>query len=249
MTWTTLKPLVFGLVVVGGAVGCVTKGIPKADQTRGRGSHASVANDGFSITVVSSPSPDHVASNPGDSSLLVAPPPHGGCLGTEAFVARRRPFSDIHYPTTRAPVIDSAVFPYRSLVTIECSVDILCTGWLISADVAVTAGHCVNTGGRPESRMPGQWPSDVSRLRVGYQVTKKGPMHYCGARRLYSTTGWVNDGDERYDYAAIKLDCEVGKQLGWLGFGWTASPLLGATRIAGDFLADPDPRDKPCHKA
>jgi glutamyl endopeptidase len=32
--------------------------------------------------------------------------------------------------------------------------------------------------------------------------------------------GWTNKAKETHDYGAIKLDCDVGNTVGWLGFLW-----------------------------
>jgi glutamyl endopeptidase len=61
----------------------------------------------------------------------------------------------------------------------------------------------------------------------------KTPFPLCGAKRLYSTDGWISKGDEAYDYGAIKLDCKLGDLVGWLGAGDQPSPAGKRGQIVG----------------
>jgi glutamyl endopeptidase len=50
-----------------------------------------------------------------------------------------------------------------------------------------------------------------------------------------SVGGWINDGDQNYDYGAIILPTDLGNRVGWFGFGaYSDQDLLATTgSIAG----------------
>jgi glutamyl endopeptidase len=136
-------------------------------------------------------------------------------------------------PDTRKQVTNTKKYPYRAvvLITFENS---RCTGWLISKDTVATAGHCVHQGNG------GRWyDRSTYRLYAGRDGNKS-PYGSCRAKRLYSNAGWTNDGLSTHDYGAIKLDCSIGKTVGWFGFFWQSGSLNGLpTTIPGY------PGDKP----
>lgn len=94
-----------------------------------------------------------------------------------------------------------------------------CTGWLINQNTVATAGHCVHQGNGGSFRtnvvfFPG---------RDGPSV----PFGSCTARTLFTVVGWATNGDEQFDYGAVKLNCTVGNTTGWFGFFWQAASLVG----------------------
>jgi glutamyl endopeptidase len=58
---------------------------------------------------------------------------------------------------------------------------------------------------------------------------------------FWSVTGWTNNGDENFDYAAIIIPTNLGNTTGWFGFGvYSDASLVSAVgNIAGY------PGDKP----
>jgi len=178
--------------------------------------HLSRTEPPIAVQIAPSPMPESVMSNPGS-----APPPS---------IATPR---DVVGSDDRRLVSQPTVFPNRALVIVRTTGLATCTGWLMAADVVATAGHCVNTGKGFWAPLKGPYP-----LQVSYPVA--GGMKWCNAKRLYSTQGWVEHGDERYDYGAVKLACDIGKQLGWWGFGWTNETYVGRMlSLTGYVSSDP----------
>jgi glutamyl endopeptidase len=101
-------------------------------------------------------------------------------------------------------LVDPNAFPFRAVVSIIAD-GLPCSGWLYGVDVVATAGHCVYKGGR--------FFTTVTVRPAGSRGIG------CNARALFTTVGWTLS-DERYDYGAIKLACELGVATGWLGYGW-----------------------------
>jgi glutamyl endopeptidase len=113
-------------------------------------------------------------------------------------------------------VVDPSVFPFRAVVRILAD-GTSCSGWLYGEDVVATAGHCIHKRGR--------WAQSVTVQTGGL------PAKVCRARTLFTTVGWTQ-GDERYDYGAIKLDCIMGTTTGWLGYGWGHDLRVNNTRVS-----------------
>lgn len=109
-----------------------------------------------------------------------------------------------------------------------------CTGWLINANTVATAGHCVGPGSGGQF-----YPVSSYRIFPGRNGTAS-PYGSCTAKRLYSVTGWVNQGKDDFDYGAIKLNCNVGNTTGWYGYFWQSASLLGLPTIINGY-----PGDKP----
>ena len=111
--------------------------------------------------------------------------------------------------------------------------DFLCSGFMISADTVATAGHCVAPG--DGSGFYGRTPTGSSRpRRPPIAITA-----YAAARRLYSVSGWLNDGRDDFDYGAIKLNARVGDTTGWYGFTRSMAVSTTPVRVQGY------PGDKP----
>lgn len=94
-----------------------------------------------------------------------------------------------------------------------------CTAWLINPNTVATAGHCVHQGNG------GSFSTNV----VFYpgRDGASSPFGSCTARTLFTVVGWATNGDEQFDYGAVKLNCTVGNTTGWFGFFWQAASLVG----------------------
>ena len=101
-------------------------------------------------------------------------------------------------------------FPYRALVLVLSPAFGPSTGFLYGPDMVATAGHCVNTGEGVWIPIDGKYP-----LRVGFRTRIDEPYRWCNPTRLYAAHEWAHGGDERFDYGAIRLDREIGRELGW----------------------------------
>ncbi|MEN3308530.1 MAG: hypothetical protein V7603_4732 [Micromonosporaceae bacterium] len=107
-----------------------------------------------------------------------------------------------------------------------------CTGFMLSRDVLVTAGHCVYEGG---------WVTSY-RVVPGKNGGSE-PFGSCsgGIADVWTTSNWITTGSPDYDYGLVKLTCDIGYTVGW--FGWwynTAETLTGQY-----FYVEGYPGDKP----
>ena len=108
-----------------------------------------------------------------------------------------------------------------------------CTGWMVSRDTLVTAGHCVHTGGAN-----GTWYTGLT-FKAGSNGGTA-PYGTCTAARTFAYHGWVADGNWDYDGAMIKLSCSVGSRVGWYGMWWQTASLDGQQSLVRGY-----PGDKP----
>ena len=138
----------------------------------------------------------------------------------------------------RTQVTGTTTYPARAVGLITRNGSQWCTGWLISKDTLLTAGHCVNSGGNGSTN--GTWYSGL-RFFPGRSGSYS-PYGSCVPRSggLTSFVGWVRDGNEQHDAGIIKLSCSIGNTVGWFGQWWQSASLNGNfTRIQGY------PGDKP----
>ncbi|MGH1483780.1 MAG: trypsin-like serine peptidase [Geminicoccales bacterium] len=153
---------------------------------------------------------------------LLSLPPTTAEVGIESIIP----------PDQRVRVHTTTVYPYRAIALITFTGG-RCTGWLYGKDVVATAGHCIHSGGSG-----GSWKTNV-RVYPGRNGPSS-PYGSCSAKSLHSVIGWTRDRNERYDYGAIKLNCNIGNTTGWFGLWWQGASLNGtSTEISGY------PGDKP----
>ena len=126
----------------------------------------------------------------------------------------------------------TVTYPARAKVLITFSAG-RCSGTMIGPNTVATAGHCVHSGGSN-----GNWyPTASYRIYPGRDGAAS-PYGVCTARNIHSVVGWTVNGDEEYDYGAMKLNCTVGNTVGWFGFAATGPTNLPT--IIGGY-----PGDKP----
>jgi len=136
-------------------------------------------------------------------------------------------------PDNRFQVTATTSYPFSATVLILRNGALHCTGWMISKDTMLTAGHCVHTGGSG-----GSWYSGLT-FRPGSNGGTA-PFGTLTSRGTWALNGWLNSGSSDYDAAIIKLSSPVGSSTGWFGMWWqTASLDSTFTRVSGY------PGDKP----
>ncbi|GIJ43133.1 extracellular metalloprotease [Virgisporangium aliadipatigenens] len=143
-------------------------------------------------------------------------------LGTESIIGT----------DDRIRITPATSFPASAVVQITRNGNAHCTGWLYGPDIVATAGHCVNEGAG------GAWYTGlvVWPGRDGSST----PYGSCTVRQSWSVNGWIVDGNEEYDYGALKLNCTVGNSTGWFGYWWQSASLNGYSTLINGY-----PGDKP----
>ena len=138
---------------------------------------------------------------------------------------------------TRAQITATTSYPARAIGLINRNGSAWCTAWLISDDTALTAGHCVHSGGTG-----GSWYDGLTFLAGSNGGNA--PYGTCRPRERWALNGWLTGSTvttrRENDAAILKLDCTVGFRTGWFGMWWQTASLNGlTTRVQGY------PGDKP----
>lgn len=105
----------------------------------------------------------------------------------------------------RQKVVATQQMPYMAICKLYMKapngLNYIGSGWLVSGNKLYTAGHCVYNSDS------GGWKTSVIVI-----PGKSGPSEPYGryqATELMATRGWLDDGSNRYDMGAIKLDRNV----------------------------------------
>lgn len=126
----------------------------------------------------------------------------------------------VHGPDDRVEVKTTTVFPWRAtaslLITARDGSRWIGTAWFISPTTLATAGHCVCI---KHSGVEGRdgWVRSIQVMPARSGQTL--PFGAITATRFWSVKGWVDDGQESYDYGAIEIAADVGRRTGWFGIG------------------------------
>jgi glutamyl endopeptidase len=118
---------------------------------------------------------------------------------------------------SRVRIANTRTYPARATVQILFKETpsggfFLCSGWLVNKNTVVTAGHCVAPGDGSAL-----FPKSTYVIAPG-KNGNTAPYGVCGAKALYTNATWKASANDQYDYAAIKLDCNVGTTTGWYGY-------------------------------
>ena len=112
----------------------------------------------------------------------------------------------------RVQFTDTTSYPNSAIVYITKDGKTHCTGWMISADTLVTAGHCVYSYEREE------WFSGLE-FSPGANGSER-PFETAKAVQTWTDVSWVKKGSPLLDWGVVKLDKRLGERSGWFGFAW-----------------------------
>jgi len=135
-------------------------------------------------------------------------------------------------PDGRVQEAAPASFPWGAIAHLETNQG-GCTGFMLSRDVLVTAGHCVHHNG--------SWVTSytVTPGRTGASA----PFGQCGGgiNDVWTTSNWISGYPSDYDFGLVKLTCDIGYSTGW--FGWWYN--TGENLANQYFYVEGYPADKP----
>ncbi len=148
----------------------------------------------------------------------------------------------VHGPDDRVQITNTAVYPWRAhaslLITAADNSRWIGTGWFIGPHTLMTAGHVVHIKNSGVAGRDG-WVKTIQVMpgRNGGTL----PYGSVTSSNFRSVAGWINSGDENYDYGAIILPTDLGNTVGWFGFGvYSDADLTAATGNISGY-----PGDKP----
>jgi glutamyl endopeptidase len=163
-------------------------------------------------------------------------------IGVASFGEPKTIAETVHGPDDRIQITQTTKYAWRAnaslLITARDGSQWIGTGWFIGPRTLATAGHCVCIKG---SGIPGRegWVKNIQVIPARNQ--QSAPLGAATSTVFWSVKGWVDAGDENYDYAAVIIPTPLGKQTGWFGFAVLDDTTLAAAmaNIAGY------PGDKP----
>jgi glutamyl endopeptidase len=219
-----------GLLVIGAWAATVTPGptapgvastaaAATAAASKTADPHQPLSSDGRALPAV------------GTARALTGAVQHASTGSTGAVLARR---ASVIGTDDRVRNTDTTTYPNRAVVQVLYPTPTgtsVCTGWMINRNTVATAGHCVYA--------PGQGFLDAGNFQIvpGRNGSTR-PYGTCGARRLFTVSGWASSGAETLDYGAIKLNCNVGDTVGWFGMFTTTASLNGTAATITGYPAD-----------
>jgi len=163
------------------------------------------------------PRPEAAAAREGEEILHVPDTGHLSDIG-EASFGRRILAETVHGTDNRAQITDTTMYPWRAtaslLITARDGSQWLGTAWFIGPRTLATAGHCVCIKNSGVEGRDG-WVRSIQAIPGRKQTAA--PFGAVTSSVFWSVKGWVESGDENYDYAAIILPKDLGNQTGWFG--------------------------------
>lgn len=143
----------------------------------------------------------------------------------------------------RSMELDPAAYPWRAIAWLDLRWQSIlgsrCTGFMVSRDVLVTAGHCVY-----QSKLGG-WPTGyraVPGKRGPNQNATDEPYGSCSGtiHDVWTNIDWVATEHPDFDYGLVKLTCDIGNTVGAFGTWYNLNESLGGEH----FYVEGYPTDK-----
>lgn len=142
------------------------------------------------------------------------------------------------FPTTiideddRVRLTETRAFPNSAIVYIHKAGRQYCTGWMVSEDTLVTAGHCLY------DPIVGSWTTGLE-FSPGANGDER-PFGTATATQMWTDVAWITEADPALDWGIVTLDQPLGAQTGWFGLRWQDTPYDGTTADLRGY-----PGDKP----
>lgn len=130
----------------------------------------------------------------------------------------------------RVRVTATTSYPNRAIVHITRNGEAHCTGWMVSKDTLVTAGHCLY------NRSTASWYTGLAFTPGRNGSTA--PYGTANASRRITDTNYINNGDTRQDWGIVKLDRAIGNSTGWFGLKWQSSSYNGTSGTVRGYPGD-----------
>ena len=115
-------------------------------------------------------------------------------------------------PDQRTRVNPTTGYPDRAIVYITKDDRHHCSGWMVSADTLVTAGHCLyNRGGKAWYTNLKFFPGANGNVR---------PYGFATATQLWTDVNYTRSGDTRQDWGVVKLNRRIRTSLAGSDLQW-----------------------------
>lgn len=157
-------------------------------------------------------------------------PANAGSVGGPATASGEPGNTSIIGTDNRTRVTATTSFPSRAIVHITRNGAAHCTGWMVSRDTVVTAGHCLY------NRSTASWYSGLSFTPA--RNGSSAPYGSATATRRITDTNYINNGDTRQDWGIVKLSRQLGSTTGWFGLKWQSASYNGTSATVRGYPGD-----------
>lgn len=99
-------------------------------------------------------------------------------------------------------------FPHRAVAEIVYPDGAKCTGWLYGKNVVATSGHCISPAAGRQRSLPTIFPAREDEWLRPYE---------CKAKDSRITVDYYRNHTPSADWGLYKLNCNIGRSLGWFG--------------------------------
>lgn len=123
-------------------------------------------------------------------------------------------------PDGRYRVGNTTAYPNSAIVFIQRGGRHHCTGWMVSKDTVVTAGHCLYST-RAQS-----WYGGLEFVPGANE--RYHPYGSARASASWTSSAYYRNGDPRYDWGIVKLNRPLGEWTGWFGLRWQTASYNGS---------------------
>lgn len=110
------------------------------------------------------------------------------------------------------------LYPSSAVVYITLGGEHLCTGWMVSKDTLITAGHCLYDSASKD------WYHDLE-FSPGADE-KERPFGTVKAAQTWLSTAFIDHDDQKFDWGIVKLNSKIGYRTGWFGMKTQEQPYL-----------------------
>jgi glutamyl endopeptidase len=178
------------------------------------------------------------------------PPVQGGANPVDAPAIEGRPAATVGAPVRpevvigsddRVQITNTSIYPWRAHASLRITARDnslwIGTGWFIGPHTLATAGHVVFIYAPGTARHGWVRSIQVMPGRNGSSL----PYGSVTSSSFRSVKGWTQSGSENYDYGAIIIPTDLGRTVGWFGFGvYSDTDLQASTANISGY-----PGDKP----
>jgi glutamyl endopeptidase len=225
---------IFALTLAGGVAALLTALVTGPAAAAPREAPAAPAQEAGGLTMVNGAGKT-ISLPAATAGMLKSAAGHSGNMG-KGDAARPKPDAaapnSVIGPDGRVQEAVPASFPWGAIAHLETNQG-GCTGFMLSRDVLVTAGHCVHWNG--------SWVTSytVTPGRTG----DSRPFGTCsgGINDVWTTWNWINGYPSDYDFGLVKLTCDIGYSTGWFGWWYNTAENL----VNQYFYVEGYPGDKP----
>lgn len=135
-------------------------------------------------------------------------------------------------PDDRERITNTAIYPWSTIcklfITADDGTQFIGSGFIVDEFHILTCGHCIYI------HENGGWVSEL--LVIPGMDENYYPFMYAYAINFRTYTEWINNENDKHDWALVTLDRSIGSYTGWMGIK-TAAPsssiYTGVLNLAG----------------